>query len=100
MPGQNYADMSSRLRAAGLASDTPCAIVSRATMPDQQTFRTSVGKLQLSPTLPAPTLLVVGNVVRHAAAEQFQFASSGSEISIPELVSVFRAESIQEEPVA
>jgi len=51
--------------------------------------------------LPAPTLLVVGNVVRHAVDEQFQFASSGSEVSIPaELVSVFRAESIQEEPVA
>jgi uroporphyrin-III C-methyltransferase len=101
MPGHNYADMSAKLKAAGLASDTPCAIVSRATTPDQQTFRTSVGKLQLSPTLPAPTLLVVGNVVRHAVDDQFQFASSDDEISIPaELVSVFRTESIQEEPVA
>jgi siroheme synthase len=101
MPGSNYADISAKLKAAGLASDTPCAIVSRATKPDQQTFRTSVGKLQLSPKLPAPTLLVVGDVVRHAVDEQFQFASSGSASSIPgELVSVFRAESIQEEPVA
>ncbi|MBZ5686655.1 MAG: uroporphyrinogen-III C-methyltransferase [Acidobacteriia bacterium] len=101
MPGHNYADMSARLKAAGLASDTPCAIVSRATTPDQETFRTSVGKLQTSPTLPAPTLLVVGDVVRHAVDEKFEFASSGSEISIPaELVSGFRAESIQEEPVA
>jgi uroporphyrin-III C-methyltransferase len=101
MPGHNYADMSAKLRAAGLPNDTPCAIVSRATTPDQQTLRTSVGELPVSPTLPAPTLLVVGDVVRHAAGEQFQFASSGSEISIPaELVSVFRAESIQEESVA
>jgi uroporphyrin-III C-methyltransferase len=101
MPGHNYADMSAKLKAAGLASDTPCAIVSRATTPDQQTFCTSVGKLQVSPTLPAPTLLVVGDVVRHAVADQFQIVSGGSEVSIPaELVSVFRAESTQEEPVA
>jgi siroheme synthase len=101
MPGHNYADMSAKLNASGLANDTPCAIVSRATAPDQQTFHTTVGELQTSPTLPAPTLLVVGEVVRHAVDEQFQFASSGREISIPsELVSVFRAASIQEEPVA
>jgi uroporphyrin-III C-methyltransferase len=101
MPGHNYADMSAKLKAAGLASDTPCAIVSRATTPDQQTFCTSVGKLQVSPTLPAPTLLVVGDVVRHAVVDQFQIVSGGSEVSIPaELVSVFRAESTQEEPVA
>jgi uroporphyrin-III C-methyltransferase len=101
MPGHNYADISAKLKAAGLASDTPCAIVSRASVPDQQTFRTSIGKLQLSPTLPAPTLLVVGDVVRHGVADQFQLASGGSEVSIPgELISVLRAESIQEEPVA
>jgi uroporphyrin-III C-methyltransferase len=101
MPGHNYADIAAKLKAAGVASDTPCAIVSRATAPDQQTLRTSIGKLQLAPTLPAPTLLVVGDVVRHAADEQFHLASSGSEIPIPaELVSVFRAESMQEEPVA
>jgi len=101
MPGHNYADISAKLKASGLASDTPCAIVSRATAPDQQTFLTSVGKLPLSPTFAAPTLLVVGDVVRHAAADQFQLASSGSEVSIPaELISVLRAESMQEEPVA
>ena len=101
MPGHNYTDISAKLKAAGLASDTPCAIVSRATAPDQRTFLTSVGKLPLSPTLPAPTLLVVGDVVRHAAGDQLQLASGGSEVSIhAELISVLRAESMQEEPVA
>ena len=101
MPGHNYADISARLKAAGLNRDTPCAIVSRAGAPDQQTFRTNIGNLRLSPILPAPTLLVVGDVVRYGAAEHFHVAASGSEISIPaELVSVFRAESSQEEPVA
>jgi hypothetical protein len=43
----------------------------------------------------------VGDVVRHGVADQFQLASGGSEVSIPgELISVLRAESIQEEPVA
>ena len=101
MPGHNYADISAKLKATGLASDTPCAIVSRATAPDQQILLTSIGKLQFSPTLPAPTLLVVGDVVRYAANEQFQLPSSGTEIPVfAEFASAFRAESSQEEPVA
>ena len=64
MPGPNYAATSSRLKAAGLADDTPCAVISRATTTQQQGFRTKVGQLSQAPQLPAPTLLVVGDVVR------------------------------------
>jgi uroporphyrin-III C-methyltransferase len=63
MPGQNYADISSRLRAAGLAGDTPCAIISRATTRHQRTHRTTVRDLYRAPQLVSPTLLVVGDVV-------------------------------------
>jgi uroporphyrin-III C-methyltransferase len=64
MPGQNYADIARRLTVAGLAAETPCAIVSRATTKYQRTHRTTVNELHRSPPLAAPTLLVVGEVVR------------------------------------
>jgi uroporphyrin-III C-methyltransferase len=66
MPGQNYSDIAKRLTAAGLAGETPCAIISRATTRHQRTHRTTVLDLHRAPQLAAPTLLVVGEVVRLA----------------------------------
>jgi len=66
MPGHHYAEVAHRLAAAGLAAETPCAIVSRATTAHQQVHRTTVHDLHGAPQLPAPTLLVVGEVVRFA----------------------------------
>ena len=63
MPGQNYADISRRLRAAGLVGETACAIISRATTQHQRTHRTTVQDLHRAPQLVSPTLLVVGEVV-------------------------------------
>jgi len=64
MPGQNYADVARKLKAAGVTSETPCAVISRATTPQQQTHRSTIGELYRSPMLAAPTLLVVGEVAR------------------------------------
>ena len=77
MPGQNYSDLGRRLTSAGLAGDTPCAIISRATGKRQRTYRTTVRDLHCSPQLAAPTLLVVGEVVGLAgpAAMVEQFVS-------------------------
>jgi uroporphyrin-III C-methyltransferase len=66
MPGQNYADIAKRLTTAGLAGETPCAVISRATTKHQRTHRTTVLDLHRTPQLAAPTLLVVGEVVRLA----------------------------------
>jgi uroporphyrin-III C-methyltransferase len=71
MPGQDYAAISSKLKAAGVASETPCAIISQATTPNQYSFRTTVGELPHVPRMKAPTLLVVGEVVRLADAAAF-----------------------------
>lgn len=67
MPGHDYSAIAARLSAAGAAAETPCAIVSRATSRDQQTFVTSIEALQRAPRLPAPTLLVVGDVVKFSS---------------------------------
>jgi len=67
MPGHDYAGMAGRLAAAGFAAETPCAIISRATTPEQRMHQTTISNLHLSPRLAAPALLVVGEVVRFAS---------------------------------
>jgi uroporphyrin-III C-methyltransferase len=66
MPGSNYTEIASKLKAAGLAGETPCAVISRATTRQQRTRRSTVATLHRSAELPAPTLLIVGHVVRFA----------------------------------
>jgi uroporphyrin-III C-methyltransferase len=66
MPGSNYVEISNRLTASGFAQETPCAIISRATTPEQRVYRATVSDLAQAPKLVAPTLLVVGEVVRFA----------------------------------
>jgi uroporphyrin-III C-methyltransferase len=66
MPGYNYAEVAIRLKAAGFAERTPCAIISRATTPEQRIYRTAVSDLDRAPRLASPTLLFVGEVVRFA----------------------------------
>jgi uroporphyrin-III C-methyltransferase len=66
MPGQSYPNVANRLISAGLQRETPCAIISRATTAHQQVHRTTIADLPRAPRLAAPTLLVVGEVVRFA----------------------------------
>ncbi|HYL16177.1 MAG TPA: uroporphyrinogen-III C-methyltransferase [Terriglobales bacterium] len=75
MPGHRYTDIASRLRRAGLADETPCAIISRATTREQQVHVTTIADLHRAPQFPAPTLLVVGEVVRSAQQEDENFFS-------------------------
>ncbi|HKT67993.1 MAG TPA: uroporphyrinogen-III C-methyltransferase [Terriglobales bacterium] len=73
MPGGNFGEIARRLRKAGLAGETPCAVVSRATTTDQQLHVTTVGELPAAPQLATPALLIVGEVVRLAAGEGHSF---------------------------
>jgi uroporphyrin-III C-methyltransferase len=66
MPGHDYSNLAHKLRSAGLSDETPCAIISRATTSEEQVFTTDVQNLADAPRLPAPTLLVIGEVLRHA----------------------------------
>lgn len=62
MPGSDYAEVAARLLDAGLAADTPCAVVSHATGADQQVRWTSIHNLFEEEKLPTPALLIVGRV--------------------------------------
>jgi uroporphyrin-III C-methyltransferase len=86
MPGSSYHEISNRLTAAGFAQETPCAIISRATTPEQRIYRTTVSNLRRAPRLASPTLLVVGEVVKFADRNLVEEAAS-----LPELKPGFEA---------
>jgi uroporphyrin-III C-methyltransferase len=68
MPGFNYGETAADLLNAGLKPTTPCAIVSRVSSPQQQIHRTTVADLPSAPLLPAPTLLLIGDVLAEETA--------------------------------
>jgi uroporphyrin-III C-methyltransferase len=80
MPGQNYADVARKLVEGGLSKSTPCAVISRATTRHERIHQTTIAALHRTPKLAAPTLLVVGEVVRFANrnAVEHQFPLSGT----------------------
>ena len=65
MPGVDYAPIVNRLLAEGFSLDTPCVIVSAVSREDQSELRTTLGQLPDAGSLPAPSILVVGEVLRH-----------------------------------
>jgi uroporphyrin-III C-methyltransferase len=66
MPGHNYPELSSNLRAAGLPSDTPCVVVSRATLSDERIVPSTVAQLALLEPLESPTHIIVGRCANPA----------------------------------
>ena len=97
MPGNQYQETSARLTDAGVSPETSCVLISRASTPQQKVYRTTIQELAESPRLPAPVLLVVGDVVRYAnaAAEPFFNAlnlSDSSEAKTEILAGTHRSE--------
>ena len=84
MPGRDHAAVAQRLVAAGLDPATPCLIVSRATTPSQQTELTTVRQLKQAPQLPAPSLLIVGEVARAAQRRDDRQLSILHDLVLPE----------------
>jgi len=68
MPGSNYGQVAAQLISAGLNPATPCAIISQASLEREQIHRTTVDRLHEALVLPAPTLLLVGEVLGSADA--------------------------------
>jgi len=70
MPGKNYGEIAAKMIEGGLDAATPCVIVANATLSGEQIQRTSLEELALEQRLPAPSLLIVGQVAR--ALPEFQ----------------------------
>jgi len=85
MPGHQLSSLQQRLLSSGVAPETPCAIISGATIESEQVHLTVVANLFAAPRLTAARLLVVGEVVRFAEArqlrEQFNADFVGSQFS-------------------
>jgi len=82
MPGRDSGQLAARLQSAGLRAETPCAIVSRATTARQQIHRTTISRLPVAPELPAPTLLIVGEVASFAAVQDFAEAAASESLNV------------------
>jgi uroporphyrin-III C-methyltransferase len=106
MPGKDYPQVANRLVSAGFARGTPCAIISRATSKHQQVHRTTIADLPHAPRLAAPTLLVVGEVVRLAdpavllEASAIAGLTSGTEVPRSNVVSLAKGLSANEESIS
>jgi len=67
MPGRNFALLAEDLIASGIAPDTPCVAVSKATTPEERTHRTTLAALATTgpDTIgPAPVLLLIGHAIQ------------------------------------
>jgi uroporphyrin-III C-methyltransferase len=64
MPGSDYKLLSRQLCNAGLDAHTPCAVISHAGRPSQQVRCSDLTALRSLESLPAPSLLIVGECVK------------------------------------
>lgn len=64
MPGPDYSKTAHQLLAMGLDEDTPCALISHASSPQQQVRFLSLSELHTVTAVAAPALLIVGEVTR------------------------------------
>jgi uroporphyrin-III C-methyltransferase len=62
MPSGPYEEIAVRFRVAGWCGETPCVLVSSATSPQQRILYATLGTLGKCERLPAPALLIVGEV--------------------------------------
>jgi uroporphyrin-III C-methyltransferase len=64
---RNLAHIAAALMEGGLAANTPAAVISAATLPNQQILVSSLGSIAAeadSAKVPAPALVVIGDIVR------------------------------------
>ena len=79
MPGKNYGEIATKLIDGGLDAGTPCVIVANATQAEQQIHRTTLQELALEERLPAPSLLIIGEVAKPLPAPEKEKDNSGWE---------------------
>ena len=64
MPGRRFRLLADELIASGIARDTPCVAVSKASSPDEQIHHTTLAALTDEAVGPAPVLLLIGQAIR------------------------------------
>jgi uroporphyrin-III C-methyltransferase len=64
MPGRAFRVLADDLIASGIAPETPCVAVSKATTPEEQVHASTLGQLDDAAVGPAPVLLLIGHAIR------------------------------------
>jgi uroporphyrin-III C-methyltransferase len=64
MPGKNYGELSEKLAIAGIGPTTQCLVISCASRPEQIVHRSTLAELPSLTGLPAPALVIAGDVAR------------------------------------
>jgi uroporphyrin-III C-methyltransferase len=81
MPGPDYSKTARGLMGSGQGPETPCAVVSNAGRTEEEVRYLTLGELVSVKGIPAPAMLIVGEVARAHAARH-----GDSEESLPEVL--------------
>jgi uroporphyrin-III C-methyltransferase len=68
MPGRNFEALAADLIASGVAPETPCAAISRASTPEQRIHTATLASLTSDPIGPAPVILLIGSAIEISQA--------------------------------
>ena len=71
MPGA-YERVAEDLCQMGFSEDTPCAVVSKVSTPDEEWYQTTLGSLHKAPLMASPSVLIVGETLRTSTREKFR----------------------------
>jgi uroporphyrin-III C-methyltransferase len=71
MPGPDYAKTSRQLLELGLDEQTPCALISHAGRREQTVQRLALSELSSVQAIPAPAILIAGEVTRAESLPEF-----------------------------
>jgi uroporphyrin-III C-methyltransferase len=66
MPGRKFRSLADELVASGIAAETPCVAVSKASTAKEKVLRTTLGELADTAVGPAPVVLLIGWAIQPA----------------------------------
>lgn len=66
MPGRRFRQLADELIASGIAPQTPCVAVSKASTPEEHIHRSTLATLNDDAVGPAPVILLIGDAIRPA----------------------------------
>ena len=81
MPGPDLRTLSGRLCDAGLSAETPCLLVSRASLEGQREQRSTLAEIESIGAIEPPSILIVGEVTRESRNDGDLLPKSGEEIA-------------------
>ncbi|WP_353071160.1 uroporphyrinogen-III C-methyltransferase [Tunturiibacter gelidiferens] len=64
MPGRRFRALAEDLISSGIAGETPCVAISKATTLDEHVYSTTLARLDDGAVGPAPVILLIGNAIQ------------------------------------